>query len=322
MKLEKISAFVAHSFDEKDKPLIRKFTDYFDSISESSIPFEWVHAEKAESSVLSDKVLERMEIANTFIGICTSKERVIVNESLPRSFFNNQKEILKKNDYLWKTSDWIIQEIGCAFGRRMKIILFIEEGLRPPGGLQGNLKYIPFSRQNLELAFQKFIEMINNIVPKTLQESNEVEDQKSKTVSQIESNDQDKTNKTPDLEINEAWTDKEFSNALFYSILKRDDEKEKEIFDSYLTKFGKSYTDASLVIEARRLYFKHIINNENVINKLRDLLGKNPDNSEINRMIGKIYKSFEQYELAFKHSLIAYKKSLMTQDLSLKKNSL
>ena len=33
----------------------------------------------------------------------------------------------------WKTSDWVIQEIGLATGRGLELILLVEDGVRRPG---------------------------------------------------------------------------------------------------------------------------------------------------------------------------------------------
>ena len=68
---------------------------------------------------------------------------------------------------VWKTSDWIIQEIGLAIGRGCKVILLVESGVRHPGGLQGSLEYIEFDRSAPEKAFKKLLQMISHMVPET-----------------------------------------------------------------------------------------------------------------------------------------------------------
>ncbi len=52
------------------------------------------------------------------------------------------RRLANDSELEWKTSDWIIQEIGLAIGRGMHCCLLVERGVRPPGGLQGNLEYI------------------------------------------------------------------------------------------------------------------------------------------------------------------------------------
>ncbi len=162
--MNSISAFIGHSFTENDEALVRIFLEYFDRIKDMNIPFDWDHAKKAQAEVLSKKVLEKMKNANTFIGICTKKEKVIKNVPLKRCFLSKTNYKINAKNYDWKTSDWIIQEIGCAIGRDMKIILLVEEGQRKPGGLQDNLEYITFTRKNPQKKFIQILEMINKLI--------------------------------------------------------------------------------------------------------------------------------------------------------------
>lgn len=50
----------------------------------------------------------------------------------------------------------------------MELVLLIEDGLRDPGGLQGNIEYIPFNRQFPEQSFGKLLEMISSMKPKAI----------------------------------------------------------------------------------------------------------------------------------------------------------
>ena len=67
--MNKIAAFVGHSFSENDEGVIMKFTDFFETIKELGIDFSWDHATKAEPIELSRKVREKMAGKNLFIGI-------------------------------------------------------------------------------------------------------------------------------------------------------------------------------------------------------------------------------------------------------------
>jgi hypothetical protein len=60
---------------------------------------------------------------------------------------------------MWKTSDWIIQEIGLAIGKKLDLILLLESEVQKPGGLQGDIEYIPFHRDYPARSFQKVLEM-------------------------------------------------------------------------------------------------------------------------------------------------------------------
>jgi hypothetical protein len=48
----------------------------------------------------------------------------------------------------------------------MSIIIFLEENVREPGGLYGNIEYIPFSRTNPQASFDKLLQMLLSLSPK------------------------------------------------------------------------------------------------------------------------------------------------------------
>ena len=152
-----VRAFVGHSFTDDDKNVVGKFTDLLDTLQKLNPSFSWVHARAAEPKQLTEKVLALIQDCNLFIAICTKKERV-VSTSQPTQLF--KRFVLKPDDVQWKTSDWVIQEIGLAIGRNMQLILLIEEGVRKPGGLQGDVEYIPFTREAPEKAFNRIAEMV------------------------------------------------------------------------------------------------------------------------------------------------------------------
>jgi hypothetical protein len=154
-------AFVGHSFTEDDKHLIRQFTDFFDQTHRIRPDFSWCHAEIAEPTALAKKVLALVENCNLFIAICSQKEKVLRKEI--SGFYARLTG--KSIEFEWKTSDWIIQEIGLAIGRSIPVIILLEEGVRRPGGLQGDVEYISFTRENPNGCFGKFMEMISSLTP-------------------------------------------------------------------------------------------------------------------------------------------------------------
>ena len=162
-----ISAFVGHSFLEDDNQVVRNFLDFFDHLKPLVTGFTWDHAEAAEPRILSEKVREKMVGKNLFIGICTSREQVVLPNTLRPSWgFQGKLYKINQSDLQWKTSDWILQEIGFAFAKDMNIMLLLEEGMREPGGLQGDLEYIPFNRESPEQSHTKILEMLTSMTPK------------------------------------------------------------------------------------------------------------------------------------------------------------
>ena len=148
-----LRAFVGHSFTEDDQPVVGTFLKYLDQLSRSSLSFSWQHAEPAEPKLLADKVLALMADKNVFVAICTKKERVISASRLKVGGLFSRFLKGRPDDFEWKTSDWMIQEIGLARGKNLYLILLIENGLRAPGGLQGDVGYIQFDREPPERSY-------------------------------------------------------------------------------------------------------------------------------------------------------------------------
>ena len=163
--MSSLRAFVGHSFDENDLSLVEVFLKYLDSLKD--IGFEWDSAKKAQLKELSDQVKEKMEDKNLFIGIFTLKQRQIQDSKLNSGrFFGKDKLTGHIKDFSWNTSDWIIQESGYALGKGMKTLFIVEEGLGVIGGLQGDVQYIPFTRNNPSKSFTEINEMITALLKK------------------------------------------------------------------------------------------------------------------------------------------------------------
>jgi hypothetical protein len=164
--MNEIRAFVGHSFTDADSEPVGIFLKYFEQISKSHPHFSWEHAEPAEPKQLAEKVISLLADKNVFIGICTRNEYVIDPSSLTTTVFRKGFHKAPTTAFHWKTSDWIIQEIGLAKGEGLDLILLIENGLRRPGGLQGDVEYIPFDRASPERSFGKILDMITALSPR------------------------------------------------------------------------------------------------------------------------------------------------------------
>ncbi len=161
--MEQLKAFVGHSFREDDKKVNHTFFNYFDSLKDA-IGLEWDHADKAEGKALSKKVKDKMEGKNLFIGILTKRDYRIKTDKLKNSLISKRK-CVSETDCVWGASEWIIQESGYALAKSMKLLLLIENGVYISAGLQGDIEYIPFSRENCELCFIKINEMLGSLLP-------------------------------------------------------------------------------------------------------------------------------------------------------------
>ena len=143
--MTEIRAFVGHSFTEHDEAVVDVFLKFFATV-QNALSFSWVSALPAEPTELAAKVLKLLEDRNVFIAICTKKQRSIAPDQLSPTPFRRGFLKGRTEQFVWKTSDWIIQEIGLAIGRGLRIILLLETGVAKPGGLQGDVEYIEFSR--------------------------------------------------------------------------------------------------------------------------------------------------------------------------------
>jgi hypothetical protein len=103
--MSEVRAFVGHSFLEGDATVVGAFLKYFSQLSRSGINFTWENAEPAEPKVLAEKVKKLMTDKNTFIGICTQREHIILPGFLKSAFLPRSLVGAKQEQFLSRTSD-------------------------------------------------------------------------------------------------------------------------------------------------------------------------------------------------------------------------
>jgi tetratricopeptide (TPR) repeat protein len=286
-----IQAFVGHSFTEDDEIVVGKFLRYLDQISELHPNFTWVHAKPAEPRIVDAKVLSLLDSKNLFIAICTKKERVITESALKSIPFS--RLIAKEEDFGWKTSDWIIQEIGLAIGRRLNVIILVEQGLRTPGSLQGNLERIEFEREAPEKAFGKLLEMISALSPKATKGAlGEPESQSSRpeerNAEQVPEGDNWATSKP-------GWKRQDYEIAFMYSVVIGDAEKAQSISDQYLaTELGAQGQNPT-TWNAFKIYIDLVFGKSGSLSCLTKLANENPGVWEISDYLARVYLQYEEY---------------------------
>lgn len=299
-----LKAFIGHSFSSDDEAVVRAFLKIFDEIKEMDIGFSWQHAEAAEAKELADKVLRLMQDKNLFIGICTKNEEAVLSENLKPTFFGNNR-MASAESFKSKTSDWIIQEIGLAIGKGMDVILLVESGLRPPGGLQGNKEYIVFDRAYPEKVFVKISEMIRSLIPKTTAvtrieaEVRTAPEEKSTEPSQ----DKDWLKPKPD------WKREDFERALRDSILLDVKDSEQAIDQAYLeTEDGKE----SYKRESWKAYHELLLlrwGKGGQLTKLDQFAVDHPDNADVLMYRAQGYQRYGEHEKAAQHFEAAAQKA-------------
>ncbi len=259
--MKEITAFVGHSFNENDSVLVRCFLDYLSELQKSIPHFSWTHAQDAAPKELAEKVMTLMRDKTAFIAICTKSERVVKS-----GFFAGFGE------KQWKTSDWIIQEIGLAKGFGLELVLLVEEGLRPPGGLQGNLNYITFRRSAPEKAFTQILEMIRSLSPRL-----------SSTQTAVSANPAPAPEVKPSLNAHElvpkeSWTLEQYEAAFFSSKSCKDEQAADQINKAFLASKHATTADERIRWQARCEYFCLEVGEKDVgLARLKKLADDNPD---------------------------------------------
>jgi hypothetical protein len=292
--MKEIKAFVGHSFSEVDAEVVGKFTKYFDSLARSHPQFSWQSAERAEPRILTEKVLRIIADKNTFIGICTRKEQVVPGTALGPLLFRSDYVKAEKSKFIWKTSDWVIQEIGMAVGKGLHVILLVENGIRDPGGLQGDIEYIPFEREHPEKAFNKILEMLSALAPKTSSQLTVTSDVKASPEEEAVKPSDDDYLSAPDA----TWNRERYEDSAFSAIGMEADERLKAITDAYKATGDASVNDNSITWDAMIEYMRLYIGKGGKIERLKDIAEENPTSSKTLSYLARIYDTFKQHALS------------------------
>jgi len=290
--MSQLNAFVGHSFAQEDHQVVEAFLKFLNQVKNLSIGFTWESAEPAEPKALADKVKGLIQDKNLFIGICTRKENVIEPVHISKSTWNRKVLHAKEEHFSWKTSDWIIQEIGLAIGRSMDLILLVENGLRQPGGLQGNLEYIPFDRGAPEKSFGKLLEMIRALLPSA--KATPAPEAATPAIAEEPAQEAEK-NALEWLEPKEDWTRRDYDLTLFRAIIIRDAEREKRIVAAYLATEDGQIPANSASWEARHEHLRLVFGEGGTLSRLQELALKYRDNSEVQRYLGMGYRHYEEH---------------------------
>lgn len=306
-----LKAFVGHSFTDDDQVVVQKFLKFLTQIAEIDNRFSWEHAEHAEPKELADKVLQLIEDKNLFIGICTKKEAVIEQHKLSRS--KSKKKILigDEAEFSFKTSDWIIQEIGLAIGRAMSIILLLENGIRQPGGLQGNLEFISFERDAPEKSFGKILEMVQFLLPKARAVLVEQSESRAIPEKQAEAEEQPMDDK---LQPQEDWDFQKYRFALLRKTMTDDAEGAEKINEAFLASHLVQQTEYREMWEALGEYFRILLGKGGKLTKLEVLAKMYPENAQVQGFLARAYNQYEDYNRAATQYKVAAEKATNKDD--------
>lgn len=285
-----IRAFLGHSFTEDDRDLVTKVTAFLDAQKIGHPDFEWVHATQAIPTGVVEKVLPLIRASDIFIGLCTKKERVISPEDLECDWWRPRTLHASTEKFSWKTSDWIIQEIGIAIERGVKLILLLEDGVRKPGGLIGDLEYISFSRTDLAPAFTSLTQMLGGTFQKTPSSLGVSDPPQQKTSAQEKPLEADASTdhdffKPPQTN----WNYDDYKWALFHGICFEKKEYEDQIFQALLDSPLNNSAQSADKWAATRESFQITLDFGGSLGALEKLVNKDRSNHEMVAMLARAH---------------------------------
>lgn len=307
--MEKINAFVGHSFEDADKEVVRTFLDYLTTLSKlPSLNFSWEHAEEAQTMAISRKVKEKIVGKNLFIGIFTKKERVIKNNLLSNGgLFRSNQLTSNANNYEWKSSDWVLQELGYCLGKDMSAIILLEKDVRPISGLQADHEFIQFDRSNPTACFERILQQISSTNYKSSSSEAQTEELKDTPLTQPDLSEQEQTVrdwKNPDS----SWNDMDYFVGVWFAVKDKDIDTETKIYNGYIKKHEEDLPKVVLW-EAQYLNIKRRLLNQSAIGPIKELIRKHPTILDLHVELAYAYEGINSYDLAFEECDIALKQS-------------
>ena len=297
--MNEIRAFIGHSFASDDAAVVDIFLRYFSQVQNLLPTFTWTSARAAEPKELAAKVLSLIEDRNVFIGICTKKERAIADGKLEPALFSQSTLKAQVGDFEWKTSDWIIQEVGLAVGRGMAIVLLLENGCRKPGGFQGDVEFIPFDRTTPQEAFGQLLEMIKALTPRYAQTeagSTEGAEAADATAAPAENADQG-----PD----ETWDRSKYEMYFAWKLLSGKKEEAAQIESTYLTTPEAGDPEKKAEWQCLTEIWRIRAGEEGTLKRLKELRGSFPQNVTIISNLAAAFAHFDHHEEAAREYLEA-----------------
>jgi tetratricopeptide (TPR) repeat protein len=302
--MARTAAFIGHSFSDSDKEVVGRFLGFFDRVEGLGIEFSWDHAEDAEMKILSQKVKEKMEGKNLFIGICTAKEYAVDPGALTKGRFSPDILHGPRSSFKAKTSDWITQEIGYAIAKNMNLLILLEDGVRAPGGLQGDMEYIPFRRTEPSESFEKILEMIRSLSPKLtnvepLTSPPTARQSDTEKVSEDES-----LIAVPDTN----WPRSLYENALFSAAFRNDEDRIMKLLDAFAnTNEGKESIELDSM-EAYAIWSRYLSGTEgSYLRRLEELAAKHSTDPRFARYLARCYDGLGSTEKAIDSYIAASK---------------
>jgi tetratricopeptide (TPR) repeat protein len=280
-----IRAFVGHSFAKEDGATVTSFLDYFRTLAKSHLNFSWVNAAWAEPVELTAKVLRLMSDNDTFIGICTKQQASVSPKELKRTYLPAGFLKARAEKFHWKASDWMIQEIGLAVGKGLRIILLVENGLERPGALQGNIEYIDFDRTNPDASFPKILQMLIALSPRSLAQAAPLvakpPEGEERTTPTEKSGDDDWWKPNAD------WTPVSYDIVAIELTRSGEYAKLDQLNEEYKKSRFSSDDDNAARWDAFIAYNQLVFGRNGIIVRLKKIAAENPESARVQELLGR-----------------------------------
>lgn len=307
-------AFVGHSFTADDKNLVLSVTEFLEAFKGSNLAFSWTHAEAAKPEDVVEKVLPMLRSCDIFIGICSKKERVAPPTLFRKSKWSRADSVIDESKLQWKTSDWIIQEIAIARDREMHLVLLLEEGVRPPGGLHGNVEYIQFRREHISDAYVRLTQMLGAILAKDADAHGSdfklVQPEMPRTEEQPEHKN-DPLRRPPQA----SWQAIDYYMGLFHAVLLDDDEYLETLRASYAASEFGMREDGLASWEARKEYSLLVWDKGGSVDRLEKLVNQHRADPSMVSLLARVLSHFNDERGAAKLHEEAARTALAKNDI-------
>jgi len=290
-----MKAFVGHSFDKNDSEIVSKIIKYLESLGVSC-----QSGEMAQNKSVADKVKEKILCNDIFAGIFTCDREIA-----------SKKNLFKKKEKYFTTSNWVIQESGFAIGNKKELIFLIETGIYKFPELQGDMEVIFFNRESFEETYVRLAQMIEHIrrgrkpilLSEKLDKAEDIEKEeadirKEKAIDELKDKKQDATEK--------------LYKSLF---VEKDYIKAQQIYEKEVQKILKP--EENRIWKAILLRYSHKLGDVKALEKLENYADENKDIPEIINELAFRYKEMGEYQRAKEKFLLV--KDLYDMDKEKKK---
>ncbi len=280
----RLSAFVGRSFLEDDKKIWHDLRDILDSLK--TMGFEYEDGKEGQIRPISEKVQEIILRHEIYIGVLTKRYPIWQEPTSwqarwlhPLGSYTPQK---------WTASEWVIEEIGFAIGKGLKVLLLIEKGVNfPTADLDGDTQWISFNRDNLSASQTEISQMVLHLIS---QRVTSIAEPASAATTSPSGQEQLAAQKTPTFSEQLKNIKKHVLSGSFSEA----DRIQREITDSELDAKQRSSTEAFL------LYFRAINSDTNALDRLKKRCAEDPSDHVALESLAGVFTSFADFNQASK----------------------